>query len=157
MLTEEEKKEILEEAEAFPFKKAAVIDALKVVQKHKGWISDDSIQDVAEFLDMSPDEVDSVATFYSRLYRHPVGRNVILICDGITCMIMDYESIYEHVSKKLGIKFGETTPDNCFTLLPISCLGDCDKAPSMMINNELYSNLTVEKVDELFRMLNNEK
>lgn len=149
MLTEIEKKEILEEAEAFPFRKAAVIDALKIVQKHKGWISDDSIKDVADFLEMSADEVDGVATFYSRLYRHPVGRNVILICDSITCMIMDYESIYDYISGKLGIKFGETTPDNRFTLLPISCLGDCDNAPSMMINNDLYNRLTIEKIDEL--------
>lgn len=149
MLTDHEKQEILEEAKAFPVKKAVVIDALKIVQKHNGWISDDSIRDVAEFLEISTDEVDSVATFYSRLYRHPVGRNVILICDGITCMIMDYESIYAYISKKLGIKFGETTSDNRFTLLPISCLGDCDNAPSMMINNELYSKLTIEKIDDL--------
>ncbi len=66
MLTEPEKKEILEEAEAFPMKKAAVIDALKIVQKHRGWISDESVRDVADFLEMDADEVDSVATFYSR-------------------------------------------------------------------------------------------
>ncbi len=149
MLTEPEKKEILEEAEAFPMKKAAVIDALKIVQKHRGWISDESVRDVADFLEMDADEVDSVATFYSRLYRKPVGRNVILICDGISCMIMNYEGIYKHVSDKLGIKFGETTVDKRFTLLPISCLGDCDKAPSMMINDELYNRLTTNKIDEL--------
>ncbi|HLO90889.1 MAG TPA: NADH-quinone oxidoreductase subunit NuoE [Lentimicrobium sp.] len=149
MLTDNEKKEILEEAKAFPYKKAAVIDALKIVQNHKGWLSDESIRDIAEFLEMSVDEVDSIATFYSRLYRQPVGRNVILICDGITCMIMDYESIYDYISNKLGIKFGETTSDNRYTLLPISCLGDCDNAPSMMINNDLYNRLTIENIDDL--------
>ena len=64
-------------------------------------------------------------------------------------MIMGYNTIYDHISEKLGIRFGETTQDGRFTLLPISCLGDCDKAPSMMVNNELYNRLTIEKIDEL--------
>ena len=62
---------------------------------------------------------------------------------------MDYESIYKHISQKLSIHFGETTPDGKFTLLPISCLGDCDHAPSMMINNDLHNNLTVNSIDEI--------
>jgi NADH-quinone oxidoreductase subunit E len=98
---------------------------------------------------MSDEEVDGVATFYSRLYRKPVGRNVILICDGISCMILGYESLYEHISKKLGIKYGETTSDDRFTLLPISCLGDCDHAPTLMINDDHYHDLTLLKIDEL--------
>lgn len=149
MLTEEEKKEILEEVRQYPSPKGACIDALKVVQEHRGWVSDESVKDVAGILEMSNEEVDSVATFYSRIYRKPVGRNVILLCDGVSCMIMGYESIYEHISKKLGIAYGETTPDDRFTLLPISCLGDCDHAPSLMINNDHYNGLTMEKVDEL--------
>jgi NADH-quinone oxidoreductase subunit E len=103
---------------------------------------------------MSAEEVDSVATFYSRIYRSPVGRHVILICDGISCMIMGYDAIYEHISEKLGIRFGDTTKDGRFTLLPISCLGDCDKAPSMMINDELFNRMTIEKIDELLEKYN---
>jgi NADH-quinone oxidoreductase subunit E len=93
--------------------------------------------------------VDGVATFYTRIYRKPVGRNVILVCDGISCMIMGYESLYGRIRKKLGIGFGETTSDDRYTLLPISCLGDCDHAPSMMINDDHYNDLTNEKIDEL--------
>lgn len=149
MLTEEEEKEILYEAEQYPYPAAACIDALKIVQHHRGWVSDESVKDIAQILKMSNEEVDSVATFYSRIYRKPVGRNVILICDSISCMIMGYGSIYDYISKKLGISFGGTTSDGRLTLLPISCLGDCDNAPAMMINDDHYNNLTVEKVDEL--------
>ena len=149
MLTDHEKEEILEESKAYPYLKAVCVDALKIVQHHRGWVSDDSIIDIAGFLQMSVHEVDSVATFYSRIYRRPVGRHVILICDSMSCMIMGYEKLYDYISEKLGIRFGGTTSDGRFTLLPISCLGDCHKAPSMMINNELFSLLTKEKIDEL--------
>jgi NADH-quinone oxidoreductase subunit E len=149
MLTEEEKKEILEEIKQYPYPAVACIDALKIIQHHRGWVSDESVKDIAQFLGISNEEVDGVATFYSRIYRKPVGKNVILICDSVSCMIMGYESIYEYISGKLGISFGETSSDRRFTLLPISCLGDCDHAPAMMINNDHFNKLTVEKIDEL--------
>jgi NADH-quinone oxidoreductase subunit E len=149
MLTEEETKEILEETKQYPYPGAACIDALKIVQKHRGWVSDSSVNDIAKILLISNEDVDGVATFYSRIYRKPVGRNVILICDGISCMIMGYGTIYDYISKTLGIRFGESTADGRYTLLPISCLGDCDHAPAMMINNDHYNNLTVEKIDQL--------
>lgn len=149
MLTEEEKKEILEEIKHYPYPAVACVDALKIVQHHRGWVSDESVKDIADILMMSNEEVDGVATFYSRIYRKPVGRNVILVCDSVSCMIMGYESIYNHLSKKFGIGFGETTSDGRFTLLPVSCLGDCDHAPAMMINEDHFNNLTVEKIDEL--------
>lgn len=149
MLTEEEKKEILEEIKQYPYPAVACIDALKIIQHYRGWVSDESVKDIAQILGISNDEVDGVATFYSRIYRKPIGRNVILICDSVSCMIMGYGSIYDYISKKLGISFGGTTPDGRLTLLPVSCLGDCDHAPAMMINDDHYNNLTVEKVDEL--------
>ena len=149
MLTEEEKKEILTEANQYPYHAAASIDALKIVQHHRGWVSDESVKDIGQILGISNEEVDSVATFYSRIYRKPVGRNVILVCDSVSCMVMGYEKIYDYLSGKLGISFGETTSDGRFTLLPNSCLGDCDHAPVMMINNDHYNKLTAEKVDEL--------
>jgi len=149
MLTEEEKKEINEEIKQYPYPAVACIDALKIVQHHRGWVSDESVKDIAKLLSVSNEEVDGVATFYSRIYRKPVGRNVILICDSVSCMIMGYESLYVYISKKLGICFGDTTSDGRFTLLPISCLGDCDNAPAMIINNDHYNRLTVEKIDDL--------
>jgi len=149
MLSEVEIKEIQEEIKQYPYPAVACIDALKIVQHHRGWVSDDSVKDIAELLNISNEEVDSVATFYSRIYRKPVGRNVILICDSVSCMIMGYESLYQYISRKLGISFGGTTPDGRFTLLPVSCLGDCDNAPAMMINYDHYNRLTSEKIEEL--------
>lgn len=152
MLTEEEIKEIKEEIKQYPYPAVACIDALKIVQHHRGWVSDESVKDIAGLLNISNEEVDGVATFYSRIYRKPVGRNVILICDSVSCMIMGYLSLYKYTSEKLGIRFGETTPDGRFTLLPISCLGDCDNSPTMMINSDHYNRLTTEKIDELLAL-----
>jgi len=149
MLSEKEETEIMEEVKRYPYPAAACIDALKIVQGHRGWVSDDAVKDIAKFLHLSNEDVDGVATFYSRIYRKPVGRNIILLCDGISCMIMGYESIYEHISIKLKIRFGETTPDDRYTLLPVSCLGDCDHAPAMMINEDHFNHLTLEMVDEI--------
>lgn len=149
MLTEKEKEEIMEEVRLVPYPAAACIDALKIVQEHRGWISDESLEDIAAFLGMPAADVDSVATFYTRIYRKPVGRNVILICDSVTCMMMGYMPVYNYFSKKLGIEFGGTTADGRFTLLPVSCLGNCDHAPSVMINNDLYNDLDPAGIDAL--------
>jgi NADH-quinone oxidoreductase subunit E len=149
MLTDLEKEEILEEIKLYPKPSSACIDALKIVQSHRGWISDEAVRDIAVFLEMSPEEVDGVATFYSRIYRKPVGRNVILLCDSISCMIMENGALLDYLTAKLAIAFGETTPDRRFTMLPISCLGDCDHAPAMMINNDHYNMISTNKLDEI--------
>lgn len=149
MLTREEKEEILEEVRMYPYSQAACIDALRIVQKERRWVSDENVSDIAELLNISVADVESVASFYSRVYRKPVGRNIILICDSMVCMMMGGESLYGYLSKKLGIEFAGTTPDGRFTLLPISCLGDCDHAPSFMINGDLYNNLSTMKIDEI--------
>jgi len=149
MLSPKEKEEIHEEIKLCPYPSAACIDALKIVQEHRGWISDESISDIAAELGIPAEEVESIATFYTRIYRKPVGRNIILICDNVSCMIMGYESVYKNIAEKLSIRFGETTSDGRFTLLPITCLGDCDHAPSMMINNDLHNNIEISRIDDI--------
>jgi NADH-quinone oxidoreductase subunit E len=149
MLTESEKKKIQKEIAQYPFPGAACIDALKIVQHHRGWISDEAVSDIASELHLSVEEVDGIATFYTRIYRKPVGRNVILICEGISCMIMGYESLYQIISKKLNVRFGETSSDGRFTLLPVTCLGDCDHAPVMMINDDHYNIPDFNLIDEI--------
>jgi len=151
MLSATEKQEIQKEIGLYPYVQAACIDALKIVQEHRGWISDDAIGDIAAELHMSNEEVDSIATFYTRIYRKPTGKNVILVCDSVSCMVMGYETIYQQISQKLSIKFGETTADGKFTLLPISCLGDCDHAPALMINDDHYNNVTSGTIDEILQ------
>ncbi len=149
MLTEEEKKEIDEHVQDYPTKRAACIEALKVVQNKRRWISDDSLKEIADYLDMTIDELDNVATFYNLVFRQPVGRHVILICDSVSCFIMGYNNILDHLKKKLGIELGETTEDERFTLLTIPCLGTCDHAPALMIDDDLHRDLNEDKLDEI--------
>ena len=148
-LTAAEMLEIDHEVQIVPYKKAAVIEALKIVQQHRGWISDESVEAIAEYLEMSPAEVDSVATFYNLIFRKPVGRHVILLCDSISCYVMGYKKIQDALQQKLNLKFGGTTTDGCFTLLPNCCLGCCDRAPAFMVDEDLYQDVTVEMVDEI--------
>ena len=149
MLSTEETKAIDHEVSLVPYKRAAVIEALKVVQQHRGWISDESVEAIASYLEISPAEVDSVATFYNLIFRKPVGRHVILLCDSISCYVMGYEKIYEALRKKLNIRFGETTEDKKFTILPNCCLGCCDHAPALMIDEDLYQDISEEQLDDV--------
>jgi NADH-quinone oxidoreductase subunit E len=150
-LTDLERTAIDHEVAQVPYKSAAVIEALKIVQNHRSWISDDSVNAIAAYLQMSPAEVDSVATFYNLIFRKPVGRHVILVCDSISCYVMKYGDIYAALQEKLRIKFGETTSDQCFTLLPNCCLGCCDHAPALMIDNDLYKDVTVVMLDRILK------
>ncbi len=149
MLKPEEIAEIEHELPVFPHRSAACIEALRIVQRHRGWISDDSIKDIAAFLAMSPDELDSIATFYNMIYRRSVGRHVIHVCDSVSCWIMGYESIKQALTRKLGVEYGQTTRDGRFTLLPIPCLGCCDRAPAMFVGEDLYRDLKPEDLDKI--------
>jgi NADH-quinone oxidoreductase subunit E len=149
VLTDEMKQELQAEIDRSETRKAACIEAMQIVQRYLGWISDESLCDIADFLKMTPDELEGVATFYNHIYRKPVGKHVILICDSVCCWILGYEGLQQHIGKSLGIQLGETTPDGLFTLLPIQCLGACDKAPAIMIGDELYTDLTPDKFDEI--------
>lgn len=128
---------------------AATIDALKIVQDHRGWVSDEAMAAAAKVLGVSPTQMEAVATFYNTIFRQPVGRHVIMLCDSISCYLTGYEEIRDHLKTSLGIDFGQTTEDDRFTLLPICCLGDCDKGPSMRVGEDYHGNLTPERVDEI--------
>ena len=151
MLSQNEIQEIEHEIKLVPHKKAALIESLKIVQKHRGWISNDSVDEIAAHLGMSAAEVDSVATFYNLIFRKPVGKYVILLCDSISCYVMGYQKIYQALHEKLGIKYGETTADQRFTLLPNACLGCCDRAPALMIGEDLYRDVTIEQLDGIIQ------
>jgi len=149
MLTEQEKEKIRAEAAHFENPQAASIEALKVVQERAGWVSDEDLKEVAALLAMSPAALDSVATFYNLIFRRPVGKHVILVCDSVSCWVMGYESICEHLKNRLGVELGGTTADGKFTLIPMCCLGTCDRAPAMMVGNDLHRNLDPEKIDQI--------
>jgi NADH-quinone oxidoreductase subunit E len=151
MLSAEEIEEIEKEVALVPVRRAACIEALKIVQNYRGYVSDESLKDIAGFMEMSAEDLDSVATFYNLIFRKPVGRNIILLCDSISCYVMGYEKLYDLLKERLHIKFGETTADGRFTLLPNCCLGTCDHAPALMINNELYRDLTPDRLNEILK------
>lgn len=156
MLTEEERQEIKKELAKHSDRRAASVEALQIVQRRRGWVPDE-IREIAELLEVTPDELDSVATFYSLIYRKPVGRHVILVCDSISCWVMGYEPVRGYLSSRLGIGLGETTADSLFTMLPVACLGACDRAPAMMIDDELYLDLGPEKIDAILEKYRSEK
>jgi NADH-quinone oxidoreductase subunit E len=149
MLSEQDKKELLTEAAKYEHRRSVVCDALLLVQRRYGYVSDEGVAAVAEFLGMTADEVDDVATAYSLIFRRPVGRHVILLCDSVSCCLTGYDELREHLKSRLGIVSGETTADGRFTLLPVACLGLCEQAPAMMIGDDVHGNLTPAKLDEI--------
>ena len=146
MLNEHEKTEIDKEIAKFPIKQSACLEALMIVQHGRGYVSDDSLKAVAEYLDMSATELDSIATFYNLIYRKPVGKNVVRVCDSVTCWVMGYDQIREKICSHLGVDLGQTSADGNFTVVPTQCLGTCDKAPAMLVGEDLHRNLTQESV-----------
>ncbi|HSB95573.1 MAG TPA: NADH-quinone oxidoreductase subunit NuoE [Spongiibacteraceae bacterium] len=129
--------------------RAASIDALKIVQKRHGWVPDGAIYAIGDVLGIPASDVEGVATFYNLIFRQPVGRHVITICDSIGCFLTGYEDTVAAMKKQLGIELGQTTPDNRFTLLPICCLGACDKGPVLMIDEDTHGNVAAADVAKL--------
>ena len=150
VLSDEEVREVEAECAHLPDRKSAAIDAMMIVQRHRGWVSDESLAAIARLLGMSTAALDSIATFYNLIYRQPVGRHVVMVCDSVSCYVMGADGLRKQVEEHLGIKLGETTKDGRFTLLPIVCLGACDKAPTMMIGDELIENVAAEKLGDIF-------
>ena len=145
-LNAHEEMEIAAQIQHYPQPQAATIEALKIVQQHQGWVSDGKLKAIAQRLQMSPDEVESVATFHNKIYRQPVGRTVISLCDSVSCWIMGYQGLAQALTQELDISLGETTPDGALTLLPTPCLGACDHAPVAMIGNQRAHQLSPASV-----------
>jgi NADH-quinone oxidoreductase subunit E len=135
-----------------------IIDVMLEVQQFYGWFSDEALEQTARLLNMNPLEIEELATFYNYIYRQPVGKYVIHACDSVICWMTEgYVSFVEHMQEKLGIRMGQTTDDGMFTLLPVCCLGYCDLAPALMINQRVYGHLTAEKFDQIIEDLRREK
>jgi len=127
----------------------AAVDVMKSLQAHYGWLTDEAVVESGELLGLSPLQVEELATFYEMIYRRPVGRHVIHVCDSISCWAMGGESLLEKIGELLGTEAGGTTADGVFTLLPCCCLGNCGQAPTMMIGETIYGKVTVEGVVEI--------
>ena len=151
VLSDTELHEIDREISHAPYRHAVAIDALKIVQSHRGWVSDESLKAIARHLEMSAEELDGIATFYNLIFRRPVGEKVILLCNSVTCWIKGYEKLEQQIGEHLGVSLGQTTPDNQYTFLPVTCLGACDKAPVMMVGDDLHENIDASDLPKIFR------
>ena len=153
LLTAESRKTIDAWLTRFPAeqKQSAVLAAMQAAQEQNGgWVTRELMDAVADYLDMPKVLVYEVGSFYSMIELEPVGRNMVAVCTNLSCMLCGSETIVEHVEKKLGIKLGETTPDDRITLkLEEECLAACAGGPMMTVNGHYHENLTPEKVDEI--------
>jgi NADH-quinone oxidoreductase subunit E len=152
MLTEAERQEIEAVVARYETRTAASVEALRIVQRGRGWVSDQALEDLAEFLGASASYLESLATFYSMIFRKPVGRHVIMVCDSVCCWMDGSDGLVRHLGERLGVGLGETTGDGRFTLLPVVCLGACDHAPAVMVDWELHGDMTAERLDSLLEL-----
>ncbi len=137
-LSEAELAEIHHEMGHYEDPRAASIEALKVVQKHRGWVPDAAIDAIAAVIGIPASDVEGVATFYNMIFRRPVGRHVIKVCDSISCFLTGYDALKDALMAHTGLGYGETSADGRYTLLPVCCLGNCDKGPTLMIDDDTH-------------------
>lgn len=151
MIPEQLKRELQEYVTAAVTPREAAVHVMKELQSHYGWLTDEGLTEAAELLGLSPVQVEELATFYEMIYRRPVGRRVVHVCDSISCWAMGGETFLQQLAARLGIGLGQTTGDGNFTLLPCCCLGNCGEAPTMMVGDNLYGRLTVDTAVEILR------
>jgi NADH-quinone oxidoreductase subunit E len=145
-------KEWAEELKAqFPNANSALMPLLHRIQREEGWLSPGTLTDVAGLLNLSPQYVESVASFYSLYFKSPVGKKVVHVCVGLSCMLAGSDALMHRLEEKLGIAQGQTTPDGEYTLLEAECLAACDMAPAAQVNLRFKGPIPPEKADELLR------
>ena len=133
----------------YPRKRSALIPMLLLAQKEDGYISNETVDYVAKYLDLNPSEVDSILSFYTLLRRKPVGKYHIMICTNLSCLLMGSDDIEACVKRKLGVDLGEITPDGLFSAIEFECLASCTTAPAIQVNGEFYENLDVKKTEAI--------
>ena len=125
------------------------VDVMFELQSHFGYMSDEAMAEASNLLGMTTLEIEELATFYDHIYREPVGKYVIHVCDSAICWMHDHLSVIDHIRSRLNVEVGETTADGLFSLLPVCCIGYCDRAPAMTINRRVFGRLTPEKIDRI--------
>jgi NADH-quinone oxidoreductase E subunit len=137
----------------YPDKRGALLPVLHLAQEVFGFISLEVEEHVAGLFDLSPAHVHEVVTFYTLFFQEPKGRHVVSVCHNLSCHLMGAKSILEHLTERLGIEVGETTPDGRITLLSVECLCACEDAPMMQVDDRYEGLLTPEKVDRILEGL----
>ena len=153
ILTEESTQKMREKASQYPQRKSAILPALTIAYRQVGHLNNDIYKEISRVIRVPHVEVAEAATFYTLFPKQPVGKYLIQVCHNISCALLGADSLVAYLEEKLGIKKGETTPDNLFTLITVECLGSCATAPMMQINQDYYENLTREKVDGILEEL----
>jgi NADH-quinone oxidoreductase subunit E len=151
MLSTGERRRLQSVIDQYETRTAASVEGMRILQDSRGWVSDEALADLADFLGMSISTLESLATFYSMIFRRPVGRHVIMVCDSVCCWMQGSEEVARYLGDRLGIDLGDTTPDGRFTLLPVVCVGACEQAPAMLVDWQLHGNLTPEKIDSILK------
>jgi len=152
LLTQTSKKEIDVWLAKYPHeqRRSALLPALHIAQaQNNGYLTDDLLQAVADYINVPKIYAFEAATFYSMYDLKPVGRNKIFVCNSISCMLKGSDDLMDHLKKKLNIDVGDTTPDGKITLKEVECLAACGGAPAVMVNKTYHENLTPEKIDEI--------
>jgi NADH-quinone oxidoreductase E subunit len=153
MLTESQHKTLDELRKRYPTTKALTLHLLWMVQENEGWISEDSMKEVAGLLDLPFSHVYGVVSFYTMFNRKPVGKHHVQVCTNVSCQLRGAEKLLDHVCERLRVKVGETTADKKFTVTEVECLGSCGTAPMMQVNDDFHENLSLEKADHLLNQL----
>jgi NADH-quinone oxidoreductase E subunit len=149
MISEQTKQRMRDLAARYPAPRSAVLPSLHLAQQEEGYITAEGLQAVADAIGMTPDDVESIATFYTMYYQQPPGKRVIKVCSSISCYLRNCDELIAHLSDRLGIKPGETSADGNYTLLTVECLASCGTAPVLQVNDEFVENVSLEKADAL--------
>jgi NADH-quinone oxidoreductase E subunit len=149
MISEQAKQRMRGLASRYPVARSAILPSLHIAQQEEGYVSAEGLQAVAEVLNLTVHDVESVATFYTMYYQQPKGKKVIKVCNSISCYLRHCDALVEHLEQRLGIKRGETTADGKYTLMTVECLASCSTAPALQVNDEFVENVTFEVADAL--------
>jgi NADH-quinone oxidoreductase E subunit len=149
MLSESAKTKIISLFPRYPDKRSCTLAALRIAQEEKGYITDEAMAEIGVLLELTPVQVYETATFYTLFTLQPTGKFLIQVCRTLSCALVGAGGLIQHLERKLGVKFGETTSDGLFTLKTVECLAGCGAGPMMQINDEYYEYLTTDKVDRI--------
>lgn len=153
--TEENLKKIQHHIDKYPVKRPAVMPALYIGQEQNGYISREVMAEVAKILDMTPEDVLGIVTFYTMYHQKPMGKYHLQVCTNVSCMLRGGYDVYDKVKEKLGIGNMQVTEDMQFSLEEVECMGSCGTAPMMAVNEDFHENLTLDQVDQIIESLKN--
>ena len=135
------------------FESSLVLPCLRRIQEQRGYVAEEDIEELAEFLDVPRIQIEEVLSFYTQFRRQPIGRWHLQVCRNVSCSMRGAETVLAHLERSLGIRPGETTADGRYTLSTVECLGSCGTAPALMVNDRYVENLTPDRIQALIREL----